>query len=75
MTENLVFSGNYCNLKGLYPISDLTKKGSSLMTTASIAITNKLTTNIKLSDPCTSIIASSGFHLQSQSSPDQDCLR
>ena len=46
MTENLVFSGNYCNLKGLYPISDLTKKGSSLMTTASIAITNKLTTNI-----------------------------
>lgn len=45
------------------------------MTTASIAITNKLTTNIKLSDPCTSIIASSEFHLQSQSSPDQDCLR
>ena len=42
----MVFSGNYCNLKGLYPISDLTKKGSSLMTTASIAITNKLTTNI-----------------------------
>lgn len=45
------------------------------MTTASIAITNKLTTNIKLSYSCTSIIASSVFHLQSQSSPDQDCLR
>lgn len=45
------------------------------MTTASIAITNKSTTNIKLSDSCMPIIASSGFHLQSQSSPDQDCLR
>ena len=75
MTENLVFSGNYCNLKGLYSISGLTKKGSSFMTTASIAITNKLTTNIKLSYSCMPIIASSGFHHQSQSSPDQDCLR
>lgn len=45
------------------------------MTTASIAITNKLTNIIKLSDSCMSIIANSGFHLQSQSSPDQDCLR
>lgn len=45
------------------------------MTTASIEITNKLTDNIKLSDSCMPIIASSGFHLQSQSSPDQDCLR
>lgn len=45
------------------------------MTTASIAITNKLTTNIKLSYSCMPIIASSGFHHQSQSSPDQDCLR
>ena len=26
VTENLVFSGNYCNLKGLYSISDLTEK-------------------------------------------------
>ena len=46
----MVFSGNYCNLKGLYSISGLTKKGSSFMTTASIEITNKLTDNIKLSD-------------------------
>lgn len=45
------------------------------MTTASIAITNKSTTNIKLSDSCMPFIASSVFHLQSQSSPDQDCLR
>lgn len=45
------------------------------MTTASIAITNKLTNNIKLSEPCMPIIASSVFHLQSQSSPDQDYLR